>query len=138
MELATDSIAAKVSNWWKNWLETNQQMDELRSLGYEDLESVAADCGVSTTQLISIVRAGPHATDEMLAMMKALNIDAAAVQANDPHLFHDMQVVCAECESKGRCRKHLADGSAASTYAGYCGNAPLMNELRAEPEMLVE
>jgi hypothetical protein len=69
-------------------------------------------------------------------MMKALNIDPAAVQSSDPRLFHDMQIVCAECEAKGRCRKHLADGSAASTYSGYCGNAEMMSELRAEPEML--
>lgn len=136
LELTQDSIAGKLSAWWNSRREAAKQMNEIRSLGYGDLEEVAADCGVSVTQLVDLVRAGPHATDEMLEMMKALNIDPASVQSADPHLYHDMQIACAECGSKKTCRKHFKDGTAPSTYNDYCVNAEMMSELRADPEML--
>lgn len=138
MEMASQNIVSKVSTWWRSWTENSRHMDEILKLGYADLEGIAADCGITPVQLADLVRSGPHGSDEMLEMMKALNIDADAVNAAEPMMFRDMQVVCAECDSKGKCRRHLADGSAPATYNGYCGNSATLNELRAEPEMLAE
>ncbi len=39
---------------------------------------MAAECGVSSAELIRIVAAGRHAADEMHDMMRALNIDPEA------------------------------------------------------------
>ncbi len=135
--LAAQSITSALSAWWRNRQEANREYDEAASLSPEDLAEVAADCGVSTYDLISIIKAGPHAADEMKRMMKALNIDADAVEAGDRHLYRDMLAVCARCESKGECRRDLRDGRAIDNYGHYCPNAESMNELRAEPDMLM-
>lgn len=89
-------------------------------------------------QLVSIVRAGPHAAQEMNEMLHALNIDASSLMANDHCLFNDMKAVCAECGSKGECRRHLRDGTAAQTYNDCCCNADTINTLRAAPDMLAD
>lgn len=136
MPLAAQSIVATVSAWWRDRQEANRQLEEIGSLSYEDLTEVAADCGVTPYELVAIVKAGPHGADEMKEMMKALNIDPAAVEAADRRLFNDMMATCAECGSKAQCRHDLRTHQAADNYGTYCANADTMNELRAEPEML--
>jgi hypothetical protein len=136
IETATHSITAKILSWWKTRKELHGQMDELLSLGDTEIAEIAADCGISRDQLIKVVQAGPHAADEMVELMRALNIDPDAVQSGETHLFHDMQLTCTECRTKEECRRHLNDGTVADTYNRYCANSAILNELRAEPEMM--
>jgi len=132
------SIIATLSAWWRKRAEANRQLDEISQLSAEDLAEVAADCGVSTHDLVTIIKAGPHAADEMQQMLRALNVDPAAVEDTDRHLYHDMVATCADCRDKARCRRDLADGRAAENYTHYCANSQTINELRAMPDMLAE
>lgn len=135
--LSAHSIISTLTAWWRNRKEANRQFEEILSLSEQDLAEVAADCGVSTYDLIAIIKAGPHAADEMWEMMKALNIDPDAVDEADRHMFHDMMAVCAECAAKGECRHDLRKGTAAERYVHYCPNAEQLNILRATPDMQV-
>lgn len=134
--MSGQSIIETLRAWWRDRREAQQQLDEIAALSQQDLEEVAADCGISSYDLLAVIKAGPHASDEMKEMLKALNVDAAALEANDRPLYHDMIATCAECKAKGECRRDLRDGRAADNYTHYCPNADTINELRAMPEML--
>lgn len=138
MPLAAHAVIDTVSAWWRDRMQISAELDEIGRLSYQDLEEVANDCGMTTLQLVDVIKAGPHGSDEMLALMKALNIDPDAVREFNPRNFRDMQVACARCSSKGECRSHLAEGSISEHYRDYCENADVMNALRAQPMMLSE
>ena len=136
MQAAADNVVSTLVGWWRERRAAQTGLMEIASLGPDDFVGVAADCGLSSAQLIAIVRAGPHAAEEMGEMLRALNVDESAVMAGDRNLYNDMQAVCAVCGSKGECRRHLRDGTAAETYPSFCGNADTINQLRASPDML--
>jgi hypothetical protein len=136
--LDTQNIVSTLCAWWRSRQDINRELDEIASLSAENLAEVAADCGVSTHDLIDIVRAGPHAGDEMKEMLKALNIDADAVEADNRRLYHGMMATCAQCGSKDECRRDLRDGRAMDGYGHYCPNAETMDELRGMPGMLAK
>jgi len=91
------------------------------------------DCGITPEQLIELAKAGPHAADEMIEMMRALSIDPTEVQLRFRNQFRDMQINCSHCASKGECRKDLKIGSAPEHFIDYCANADELNALRRGP-----
>lgn len=135
-QLAAQSIVSALSAWWRDRKEANRQLEEISALSQADLEEVAADCGVSTYDLITVINAGPHAADEMNEMLNALNIDPNAVETGDRRLYQEMIATCAKCGAKGQCRSDLRNERTAENYVHYCPNADTINGLRAMPEML--
>lgn len=134
--MAGQSIVETLRAWWRDRREADRQLDEIASLNRRHLEDVAADCGVSAHDLLAVIKAGAHASDEMREMLRALNIDDAALEANSRHLYNDMIATCTECKAKAECRRDLRSGHAADNYTHYCPNAETINEVRAKPEML--
>lgn len=127
-----------ILSWFAQGFESAHEGDMLAALSEAEVEALAEDCGLSAHQLVALVKAGPHAADEMPAMMRALNIDAAEVEYRMRRMFRDMQITCAQCSSKETCRNHLQQGKAAESFVEYCGNADALNALRANPDLLVE
>jgi Family of unknown function (DUF6455) len=140
MNDAKSHLAQRVGKQLVDWYsELRTRHDDERALNSLDADSrreLVADCNVNFDTLLEVVRAGRHGADEMVEMLKALHIDPADLQAHLPELFRDMQVTCATCQDKGRCRHDLQDGSAPVNFADYCGNAPALNVMRAEPPLL--
>ena len=130
------SVIDKITAWWSERRHAREERSQLGALSAADIAEIAADCGFSTETLLSLVRAGPHATDEMNEMMQALSIDADAVESTHTRLFREMQVVCAQCGAKATCRRDLDKGTAKDTFAGYCNNAQSLNALRTPSEVL--
>jgi len=50
-------------------------------------------------------------------------------RAQPPLLLRDMERVYSLCNHKGRCDRDLADGTAAETFHGYCGDAQTLESL---------
>lgn len=130
-------VLARLFQWCSDAWEQAGEAEMLANLDERVFHDLARDCGVTPDQLLQLVKAGPHAADEMPEMMRALNIDPAAVKLQDALLFRDMQVTCGNCAAKGRCRNDLALNTAGAHFRDYCGNAPTLNALRAEPELLI-
>lgn len=128
----------QILSWFAQGFEHATESDVLAGLSDEEIEALAGDCGISPHQLLALVKAGPHAADEMPAMMRALNIDPAEVEYRMRRVFRDMQITCAQCQSKETCRQHLRQGKAEQTFRDYCGNADTLNALRANPDVLYE
>ncbi len=128
----------QILSWFAQGFENTTESDMLAALSDTEVEALAEDCGISAHQLLGLVKAGPHAADEMPAMMRALNIDPAEVEYRMRRLFRDMQITCAQCSSKDMCKQPLRQGKAEQTFMDYCGNADTLNALRANPDVLIE
>ncbi|MDH4414414.1 MAG: DUF6455 family protein [Rhizobium sp.] len=128
----------QIVSWFAQGFENAAESDMLAALSETEVAALAEDCGLSAHQLMALVKAGPHAADEMPAMMRALNIDPAEVEYRLRRVFRDMQITCTQCRSKDTCRNHLQQGKAERTFVEYCGNAETLNALRANPDLLIE
>ncbi|CAH0340314.1 DUF6455 family protein [Rhizobium sp. CECT 9324] len=128
----------QVLSWFARGWEATAEADILAALSERELEALAQDCGLSTRQLVALVKAGPHGTDEMPQMMRALNIDPTEVELRMRRVFRQMQTTCAACGAKDRCRRDLADAVAEQSFLDYCGNAETLNALRADPDLQPE
>lgn len=84
-----------------------------------------------------VTNAEPRDAAEMTEMMKALNIDPVEAEFQYRRLYYYMQANCAACGSKARCRDDLACDKVARHFVEYCENNELLNEMRANPEMLL-
>ncbi len=133
----SDTLASRFLSWCAQAWEATTEADVIGSLDDETLREIARDCSVTPDQILQLVKAGPHAADEMEALMKALNIDPDEVSLTHPGQFRDMQITCSACTSKDRCRRDLARQAAGQEYIHYCGNAEHLNGMRADPELLV-
>lgn len=131
------TVLSRLVDWFAKGWESSAEAEMIASLDSNTIRSIAHDCGISADQLVELAKAGPHAADEMIEMMKALNIDPAEVEVRLRSQFRDMQINCAHCASKGECRRDLGAHAAAENFAHYCGNADHLNALRANPEFML-
>ena len=122
-------------NHFADWLKHRRELNEMRQLDRTDFNRIAADLEVTPGDLDELVRRGPHASDELPVMLKALGIDEAALERTQPLVLRDMERVCALCRHKARCDHDLVAGTAAEHYQGYCPNAPTIKaELQPTPK----
>jgi uncharacterized protein YjiS (DUF1127 family) len=112
-----------------DWLKHRRELNELRQMDRADFDRIADDLLMSPGELDELVRRGPHAADELPAMLKALGIDAHKLARTEPLLLRDMERVCAMCNQKAQCDRELIAGTAAEHYEGYCLNAPAIDRL---------
>ncbi|MGR6431274.1 DUF6455 family protein [Rhizobium sp. PAMB 3182] len=136
MTNAQHKILDRISEWWET--RPARQSSELAGLCEFDLERLARDCGLPTSDFLELARKPPNAAAEMPEMMRALNIDPVEVELEHPAEFRNMQATCALCPSKAKCRRDLGHGRADQNFDSYCGNADALNGMRAEPDLLYE
>jgi hypothetical protein len=119
-----------VSRYWSLYRDRSRSRSELAFMSSGDIELYAADCGLTPGQFSDMLKRGPHVADELLDLIKALNIDEAGLKAANRGTFNDMKLICAECRRKSECRKSLRNGAAAMDYGTFCNNAELLWEAR--------
>ena len=78
---------------------------------------------MSSADLETLVRQGPHAADELPKMLAALGIDQADLARTEPLVLRDMERVCSLCNHKRQCDRDLAAGTAAAHYED-CATPP--------------
>jgi hypothetical protein len=82
------------------------------------------------SDLEELVRAAPHAADELPRLLEALGISARDLARLEPIVGANLERVCALCESKRECNRDLASGASAEHYQEYCLNASRIAQLR--------
>ena len=127
----------QILSWFAQSFDASTEADVLASLDQTEIEALAEDCGLSSHQLLALVKAGPHAADEMPQVMRALNIDPDEVDFTMRKLFRDMQIACSGCQSKDQCRRDLTQKKIDKTFLSYRNNADSLNALRANPDVLL-
>jgi uncharacterized protein YjiS (DUF1127 family) len=125
----TYPIVENAFNLFSDWLKRRQETRELRDMKTSDFARIARDLCMSPAELDAIVRQGPHASDELPRLLKALGIDDATLSRTQPVLQRDMVRVCVACQQKARCNHDLDAGTLTQRYEEYCPNAPAIDEL---------
>ena len=78
-QIRTYPIVENAINLFGSWLKHRQEIRELRGINSGDLARIAQDLSVTPADLDSLVRQGPHASDELPKLLKSLGIDEAAL-----------------------------------------------------------
>ena len=125
----TYPIVENAINLFGDWLKHRRDIRELRDMNSGDFARIARDLSITPAELDAVVRLGPHASDELSALLKMLGIDQATLSRTQPVLHRDMVRVCAACQRKALCNHDLGSGSLAQRYDEYCPNAPAIEEL---------
>ena len=112
-----------------DWLKHRRELKEMREMDAANFGRIAGELRISSADLEALVRRGPHATDELPKMLKAIGINQEALARTEPLVLRDMERVCALCNQKHRCDRDLANGTSAAQYAEYCANAPTIDGL---------
>ena len=112
-----------------DWLKHRRELNEVRQLDRFEFDRIAADLEISSSELEELVSRGLHAADELPLLLKALEIDEAALERTHPLVLRDMERVCAHCRDKAQCHRDLAQGTAPEHYRDYCLNAPTIDTL---------
>jgi len=63
-------------------------------------------------------------------LMNSLDIDPAAIESTEAHLYRDMQRKCVACESQQQCLDELEYPDAASRVMSFCPNADVLVSLQ--------
>jgi uncharacterized protein YjiS (DUF1127 family) len=111
------------------WLTHRRELNELRQLDQAEFERIAGDLQISTHDLEELVEKGPHAADELTALLKMLGIDEAILAKTQPTVLRDMERVCALCQHKRGCDHDIAAGTSAERYRTYCPNASTIAQI---------
>lgn len=133
MTTSSKPLASRLLESFGEWLEHRRKITEMQGFDAGEFDRIAHELGVSSGELGTLVRNGPHAADELPKMLAALGIDADKMARAQPMVYHDMERVCARCLSKGRCDRDLAADTAAQHYEEYCANASTIDALTAKP-----
>lgn len=112
-----------------DWLKHRRELKEMREMDAANFDQIASDLRISSADLETLVRRGPHAADELPKMLRALGIDPADLARAEPLVLRDMERVCSLCNHKRQCGHELAAGTAAAHYEQYCGNANTIDGL---------
>lgn len=130
-----EAVATRLREWCQ--ATGNAFMAAGTPVGLDDqaFSEIARDCGISESDLRMMMRAGEHGADEMIILMKALNIDPAGIEAAEPAAFRQMQANCTRCDGKARCRQALLAEHPFEEVAGFCANAPDFESMLKRPEL---
>lgn len=98
-----------------------------------EIERMARDLRMSTSELRAVAKKGPEAADLLLRRMAALDLDPKEVVRFEPATFRDLQRVCTMCKSHRQCASDFAHGAPVSTWESYCPNTGTLAALSAMP-----
>ena len=117
-EMQTRGIRAKADSF------------EVESRSQDQIERMAQDFGLSTSDLRALASGGPNQGNLLLRRLAALRLDADELVRFDPAMFRDLQRVCTTCRSPRRCARDLKwEPNTSQDWLDYCPNAAILNML---------
>ena len=127
------SLTKAISQWWREWTRRASARFELKCCGDEEVERMAKDIGLSSSELRRLANLGPDSADLLLRRMAALDLDRNEVSRTESRTFQDLQRVCTMCNHHRRCRGDLARDTDDPAWHDYCPNASTLMALNALP-----
>ena len=121
-----------IARWWSNWTRRNAASRELECCGEIEIEHLAHDLGVNSSELRTLAGRWPDAADLLGRRMKALGLDDAQVGQGEPEVLRDLQRVCGQCAAEGRCEHDLSRDPQDRAWRSYCPNVATLDALRSE------
>jgi len=97
-----------------------------------EIERMAKDLRMSTSELRAVAKKGPKAADLLLRRMADLDLNPEEVARVEPAAFRDLQRVCTMCKSHKRCWD-FARGASPPIWDRYCPNTGTLAALNGMP-----
>src|SRR5215216_7748354 len=101
-ENADRSLLSRLTAWWRGWREREAHASDLCACGPE-VEQIARDIGISVSELHTLARQGPEASNLLHQRLAALNIDEKVLSRRQPEVMRDLDRVCSVCDTKRQC-----------------------------------
>jgi len=108
---------------WRDYQANVAGLREIEACGPEMVAQMAADLGMTQSELEEVVSHGAGADKLMTRMIAAFGLNAEELERTDPAVIRDMSILCSRCETKGRCVHELDAGTAAEHAGEFCPNA---------------
>jgi hypothetical protein len=121
-------MIGRLSDWWHNLRAAHMRLGELQRCG-DNLEHIARDVGLSTSDLYAMAAKPPDAADQHRQRLAALNIDRATLLHRNPRVARDLERVCSLCGQKRRCERDLANHPNDPVWRTYCPNTQTLDAL---------
>ncbi len=109
------SFTEKLKNFWEKRAAANQ----LANWDPLEVARIAQDLGVSTRELRLLAISNKKAADLLERRLQTLRVDPTSV---DPAIMRDLQLHCAQCDSKKLCAHELDNKSSTPSWPKYCPN----------------
>jgi hypothetical protein len=123
-----------LARWWRRRTPAKFDALQLDSLPPDQVERIARDLSMSTSELRLLVSRGSDNTELLRKRMASLQLDPDDLARSEPATLHDLQRLCTTCSDRGRCARDLAHHSADPSWQGwfdYCPNVATLNMLSA-------
>jgi hypothetical protein len=127
------SLRSKLAGWWRNWRSRCDAVSDLDCCGAEEVERVARDVGVSSTDLRTMAGKWPGAADLLRHRMAHLDLDSIEVAQTQPLVMRDLQRSCTLCHNKRRCTRDLSRDPDDPVWQNYCSNTMTLTALLNKP-----
>jgi hypothetical protein len=122
-----------ISDWWRDWTRNSSAFSDHTCCAEGEVERLARDMGVSASELRKLARLDPNAAALLPRRMAALDLELNEVSREEPGSYHDLQRVCAMCETHKQCARDIARDPADAAWEGYCPNVATLRALNAMP-----
>ncbi|MBN8980643.1 MAG: hypothetical protein J0I29_05090 [Rhizobiales bacterium] len=109
-------------------LRAKREMDQLCQ---SDLERIAADLGVSPSELCANSATNRDWRRLLDERIRQFGLDRAALDEDFPRVVRDLERTCGRCGSASRCENDFKR-SGLETISGYCPNTHTLNALSKE------
>src|SRR5207249_2160439 len=109
--IKSSPLVDKLIDLFGDWLKHRRDIREMRELDGGEFTRIAHELRVTPGDLGTFIRQGPHATDELPKLLKALGIDEKALARSQPLVLRDMERVCSSCLRKAQCDADLDAGT---------------------------
>jgi hypothetical protein len=117
---------------WKTYWEKRAAINELAKCDPSEVARIAEDLGISTAELRFLAASDKGAAGLLLRRLQALRVDPKSI---DPAVMRDLQLRCAQCDSKKLCSHELEDKPAAASWPKYCPNEQTIEVVKTQPLM---
>lgn len=124
-----DILLEHIRNSWTHISDRIVGVDALDRLDLTELRRLAADTGMTHTELEAALRADGRVAGMLEAMLIAQGLDAERVAAEQPATMRALEVACSNCHMTGRCLHELKVGTAADNAEHFCPNADTLSAL---------
>ena len=131
MSRASEAIA-QLREGWRRWMIAHRAMTELAACPSQELHRIAADLGLSSTDLRRFTCSHPGPSELMPLRLQQLGLDVEFVRHAEPEAYRDLARVCGKCTARRQCKHDLARGDVQAGMEGYCLNSATIDALTVE------
>ena len=135
MQIAQDwtrhNVFGMILDLWRKWRRHRAQVMELDCCGAVELDRIALDLGLSSSELHKIAAGDEEAASLLYRRLQSLRLDPKVI---DPALMRDLQRCCANCKNKALCEHELEDEPKVAKWPSYCSNEQTIFALTGSKE----